>query len=202
MEFIMTKTIEFNAEVRSKSGTSSARADRLNKRIPAVVYGLGKENDNISVAQNDVLRELAKPGFRTHLFDLKIGSKSQRTVIKDIQFHPVTDMPIHIDFRRVDKTSKIEMLIPIKYINHDKSSGLKRGGTLNTVTHKINVSCTSENIPEHIEIDLTGLKGGDRVSMTSVKLPEGVSLAYNGQPTVCTVIKGRGKGAAAGEEEA
>ena len=197
----MTKTIEFNADVRSKSGTSSARADRLNKRIPAVVYGLGIENDNISVAQNDVLRELSKPGFRTHLFDLKIGSKAQRTVIKDIQFHPVTDMPIHIDFRRVDKTSKIEMLIPIKYINHDKSSGLKRGGTLNTVTHKINVSCTSENIPEYIEIDLTGLKGGDRVALSSVKLPQNIELAYNGQPTVCTVIKGRGK-SAAGEEEA
>lgn len=197
----MTKTIEFNADVRSKSGTSSARADRLNKRIPAVVYGLGEENDNISVAQNDVLRELAKPGFRTHLFDLKIGSKAQRTVIKDIQFHPVTDMPIHIDFRRVDKTSKIEMLVPIKYINHDKSSGLKRGGTLNTVTHKINVSCTSENIPEYIEIDLTGLKGGDRVALSSVRLPQDIELAYNGQPTVCTVIKGRGK-SAAGEEEA
>lgn len=197
----MTKTIEFNADVRSKSGTSSARADRLNKRIPAVVYGLGIENDNISVAQNDVLRELSKPGFRTHLFDLKIGSKAQRTVIKDIQFHPVTDMPIHIDFRRVDKTSKIEMLIPIKYINLDKSSGLKRGGTLNTVTHKINVSCTSENIPEYIEIDLTGLKGGDRVALSSVKLPQNIELAYNGQPTVCTVIKGRGK-SAAGEEEA
>jgi large subunit ribosomal protein L25 len=200
MENTMTRTIEFNAEMRTKSGTSGARAERLNKRIPAIIYGLGKENENISVAQNDVLRELTKPGFRTNLFDLNIGSCAQRTVIKDIQFHPVTDMPIHIDFRRVDKTSKIEMLIPIKYINHEKSSGIKRGGTLNTVTHKINVSCTSENIPEYIEIDLTGLKGGDRVALSSVALPENVTLAYNGQPTVCTVIKGRGK-AAAGEEE-
>jgi large subunit ribosomal protein L25 len=200
MEVTMTKTIEFNAEMRAKSGTSGARAERLNKKIPAIIYGLGKENENISVAQNDVLRELGKPGFRTHLFDLKVGSKAQRTVIKDIQFHPVTDMPIHIDFRRVDKTSKIEMLVPIKYINHDKSSGIKRGGTLNTVTHKINVSCTSENIPEYIEIDLSGLKGGDRVALASVVLPANVTLAYNGQPTVCTVIKGRGK-AAAGEEE-
>lgn len=196
----MTKSIEFNAEVRSRSGTSGARAERLSKKIPAIIYGLGQENEKISVPQNDVLRELAKPGFRTHLFDLKIGSKTQRTVVKDIQFHPVTDMPIHIDFRRVDKTSKIEMLVPIKYINHDKSSGIKRGGTLNTVTHKINVSCTSENIPEYIEIDLTGLKGGDRVAMTSVVLPANVTLAYNGQPTVCTVIKGRGKAAASEEE--
>lgn len=196
----MTKTIEFNAEVRARSGTSGARAERLSKKIPAIIYGLGKENENISVAQNDVLRELTKPGFRTNLFDLKVGSSAQRTVIKDIQFHPVTDMPIHIDFRRVDKTSKIEMLIPIKYINHEKSSGIKRGGTLNTVTHKINVACTSENIPEYIEIDLTGLKGGDRVALSSVVLPANVTLAYNGQPTVCTVIKGRGK-AAAGEEE-
>jgi large subunit ribosomal protein L25 len=197
----MTKLIEFSTEIRSKSGTSSARADRLNKRIPAIVYGLGKENETVSVAQNDVLRELAKPGFRTHLFDLKIGSKVQRTVIKDIQFHPVTDMPIHIDFRRVDKTSKIEMMIPVKFFNHDKSSGLKRGGTLNTVTHKINVWCTSENIPESIQVDLAGLKGGDRVAMNSLVLPEGVTLSHNGQPTVCTVVKGRGK-AGTGEEEA
>lgn len=197
----MTKLIEFSTEIRTKSGTSSARADRMNKRIPAVVYGLGKENETVSVAQNDVLRELGKPGFRTHLFDLKIGSKVQRTVIKDIQFHPVTDMPLHIDFRRVDKTSKIEMMIPVKFFNHDKSSGLKRGGTLNTVTHKINVWCTSENIPEYIHVDLAGLKGGDRIAMTSLVLPEGVTLSHNGQPTVCTVVKGRGKGAA-GEEEA
>lgn len=197
----MTKLIEFNTEIRTKSGTSGARADRLNKRIPAIIYGLGKENEMVSIAQNDVLRELGKPGFRTRLFDLKIGSKVQRTVVKDIQFHPVTEMPLHIDFRRVDKTSKIEMMIPVKFFNHDKSPGLKRGGTLNTVTHKINVWCTSDNIPEYINIDLTGLKGGDRVAMSSLALPEGVTLSYNGQPTVCTVVKGRGK-AGAGEEEA
>lgn len=196
----MTKLIEFNAEIRSTAGTSSARADRLNKRIPAILYGLNKDNESITVAQNDVLRELAKPGFRTHLFDLKIGSKTQRAVIKDIQYHPVTELPLHIDFKRVDKTSKIEMMIPIKFFNHDKSPGIKRGGTLNTVTHKINVWCTSENIPEYIPVDLTGLKGGDRVAMNSLVLPEGVTLARNGQPTVCTLIKGRGKSTGSEEE--
>lgn len=196
----MTKVIELTAELRNEAGTSSARAARLSKKIPAILYGLNKENDAITVLQNDVLRELSKPGFRTHLFDLKIGQKSQRAVVKDIQFHPVTDMPIHIDFRRVDKASKIEMMIPVKFFNQDKSPGLKRGGTLNTVTHKINVWCTSENIPEYIHVDLAGLKGGDRVSMTSLTMPDGVSLARNGQPTVCTVIKGRGKGAAEEEE--
>jgi large subunit ribosomal protein L25 len=197
----MTKLIEFTAEIRTKSGTSSARADRLNKRIPAIVYGLGKENETISVAQNDVLRELGKPGFRSHLFDLKIGSKTQRAVIKDIQFHPVTDVPIHFDFKRVDKTSKIEIMIPVRFFNHDKSPGLKRGGILNTVMHKINVQCTSETIPEYIDIDLSGLQGGDRVSINNLQLPNNVTLARNGQPTVCTIIKGRGKGAAATTEE-
>lgn len=196
----MTKVIELNAELRNEAGTSSARAARLSKKIPAILYGLDKENDAIMVSQNDVLRELSKSGFRTHLFDLKIGQKSQRAVVQDLQFHPVTDMPIHIDFKRVDKTSKIEIMIPVKFFNQDKSPGLKRGGTLNTVTHKINVWCTSENIPEYIHVDLAGLKGGDRVSMTSLIMPAGVSLARNGQPTVCTVIKGRGKGAAEEEE--
>jgi len=185
----LTKVIELNAELRNEAGTSSARAARLSKKIPAILY-----------SQNDVLRELSKSGFRTHLFDLKIGQKSQRAVVQDLQFHPVTDMPIHIDFKRVDKTSKIEIMIPVKFFNQDKSPGLKRGGTLNTVTHKINVWCTSENIPEYIHVDLAGLKGGDRVSMTSLIMPAGVSLARNGQPTVCTVIKGRGKGAAEEEE--
>lgn len=197
----MTRTIEFSVEQRAKAGTSSARADRTNKRIPAVVYGLGKENDLISISQNEVIRELGKPGFRTHLFELKTGSKSQRAVIKDIQFHPVSDMPIHIDFRRVDKSTKIDMMIPVKFINHEKSPGLKRGGNLNTVTHKINVICSADNIPEYIPIDLNGLKGGDRVSMNSLVMPEGVTLGHNGQPTVCTIIKGRGK-AGAGEDEA
>ncbi|MCP5322389.1 MAG: 50S ribosomal protein L25/general stress protein Ctc [Candidatus Paracaedibacteraceae bacterium] len=197
----MTRTIELNTEVRKTSGTSSARAERAKNRIPAILYGLKKENESFSIAQNDVLRELSKPGFRTHLFDLKIGSKTQKALIKAIQFHSVTDLPIHIDFQRVDKTSKFEILVPIKFINHEKSPGIKRGGTLNTVTHKINVMCTIDNIPEYIYIDLAGLKGGDRVSMSSLKLPEGVMLARNSQPTVCTLIKGRGKGASAEDTE-
>jgi large subunit ribosomal protein L25 len=198
----MTKLIELNAEMRSHTGTSGARATRLNKHIPAIVYGLNKDNECIAVSQNEVMRALSKPSFRTHLFDLKLGSKTQRTIIKDIQFHPVTDLPIHIDFKRVDKTSKIEMRIPIKFFNQEKSPGLKRGGTLNTVMHKINVWCSPDNIPEYVHIDLAGLKGGDRISMTNLKLPEGVTLASNGQPTVCTLIKGRGAKGSDSEEEA
>lgn len=192
-KYIMTRKIEFDAVARTKMGSSGARADRANKLVPGIIYGLNKDNESIALPQNELVKHLSKPGFRTTLFDIKIGSKAQQAVVQDIQFHPVTDMPIHIDFKRIDTKTPIEISVPIKYVNREKSPGLKRGGTLNTVMHRISVSCLATNIPEYINVDLAGVNGGDRVTLKSLKLPENVTLGRNSQPTVCTLIKGRGK---------
>lgn len=191
-ELYMSRTIELNAELRENAGKSSARAARSQKKIPAVIYGLKQANDSVVVSQNDVVRGLSRPGFLTHLFDLKVKGKSQKAIVKDIQFHPVTEQPLHIDFLRVDNKTSFEMSVPVKLVNHEKSPGIKRGGKLNVVIHRLNVVCKADNIPEYIPIDLTGLNGGDRVSLSHLKMPEGVELGANPQPTVCTVIKGRG----------
>lgn len=188
----MSRIIELEAELRENSGKSSARAARTQNKIPAVIYGLKQENNAVVVSQNDVVRALSKPGFFTHLFDLKVKGKSQKAIVKDIQFHPVSDQPLHIDFLRVDSKTPFEMSVPIRMTNHEKSPGIKRGGKLNVVTHRLNVICKADNIPEYIPIDLTGLNGGDRVSLSQLTMPTGVELARNPQPTVCTVIKGRG----------
>lgn len=198
----MTHTIEFDAQERTKIGTSGARADRSNNLVPAIIYGLGKDNQSIAIPHNEVLRQITKPGFKTSLFEIKIGSKKEKAVVKDIQFHPVTDLPLHIDFKRIDVKKAIEISVPIRYVNREKSPGLKRGGTLNTVMHRINVSCLPTNIPEYIEIDLAGINGGDRITLKALKLPENIELARNSQPTVCTLIKGRGKSSAAETAEA
>lgn len=193
----MTRTIEFDATARTKMGSSGARADRSNNLIPAIIYGLGKDNQSVAIPQNEVVRQITKPGFKTSLFEIKVGSKKEKAVVKDIQFHPVTDLPLHIDFKRIDVKKAIEISVPIRYINREKSPGLKRGGTLNTVMHRINVSCLPTNIPEYIEINLAGINGGDRITLKALELPENVELGRNSQPTVCTLIKGRGKSAAA-----
>ncbi len=199
----MSRIIELVAEPRTESGTSSARAVRLSNKIPAVIYGLKKENESFSVSYNDVIRALSKPGFLTHLFDLKISGKTQKAIVKDMQFHPVTDQPIHIDFQRVDNKTPIAMSVPVKLINHEKSPGVKRGGKLNVVMHRLNVICKADNIPEYIFVDIGHLSGGERVSLNQVVMPEGVELGVNSQPTVCTLIKGRGaKDAEESEESA
>lgn len=197
----MRKVLEFKAESRSQLGTSGARATRDNAMVPAVIYGLGKDNEHVALRHNEILREFLKPGFRTSVIEIETDGKKQRTVVKAIQIHPVSDQPVHLDFLRVDAKTPIELRIPVRYKNHDKSPGIKRGATLNTVTHYINVVCGMDNIPDYIYIDLTGLKGGDRITLANLQLPEGVKLGRNAQPTVCNVVKGRGVKGAAAEEE-
>lgn len=189
----MSNIVELSAQEKNGVGTGNARAVRRAGRVPAIIYGLEKENENITVPFADILKELKRPGFFSRLFDIKIGNKAQRTIVQDIQLHPVTDEPLHVDFMRINSKSRVKISVPVKLINHEKSPGLKRGGRLNIVAYRLNVVCFPDTIPSYIEVDLNGLKANDRVNLKNLALPTGVEIGRGNGPTVCTVLAPKGK---------
>ncbi len=176
----MVDATKIAAQPRERAGKGASRAVRRAGRVPGVIYGEKAPPTLIDLDPKTVQAEIDKPGFFTRVFDVEIGGKVQRALARDIQLHPVTDRPEHVDFMRVGATTRIRVGIPVKFINQDKSPGLKRGGVLNVVRHTIEVYCRVDNIPQSFSIDLDGLDIGDSIHISKVKLPEGV------KPTITT----------------
>lgn len=188
----MVETVKLAAQPRERAGKGASRAVRREGRVPAVVYGEKQAPELVSLDPRDVVREMHKTGFFTRVFDIEVGGRAIRALARDVQFHPVTDKPEHVDFMRVSDTTRIRVAVPVRFANADKAPGIKRGGVLNVVAHDIEVFCTITTIPRMIEVDLSGLDINDSVHISSIKLPEGVkptiardfTVAAIGAPTV------------------
>ncbi len=167
----MAATSSIAAEARDRVGKGAARALRRAGRVPAVVYGDNKEPLAISLDRNELIHEIAKPGFFRRLYDIKVDGKTHRTLPRDVQKHPVTDMPLHVDFLRVSAKAKIAVAVAVVFENEDESPGLKRGGVLNIVRREIELVCPATAIPEAVHVDLTGLEIGDGVHISNITLP-------------------------------
>lgn len=170
----MAEAHVITAEARDRTGKGSARATRREGRVPGVVYGDKKEPVAISLDRRELERELNKGGFFSRLFELKLDGESQRVLARDMQFHVVSDVPLHVDFLRLSRGARIVIDLPVVFLNEDSSPGLRQGGVLNVVRHEIEVRCDPDAIPEHIECDLAGLEIGDSLHISAVKLPAGV----------------------------
>jgi len=170
----MSEVQILKVESREEMGKGAARAIRRAGRVPGVVYGNKQETDLISLDPAELKRNLHKTGFFATLFDLKMGNKTVRVLPKDVQLHPVTDIPLHADFMRISKNSKIHVNVPVQFINETQSPGIKRGGVLNIVLHQIELICSPENIPNVITIDLSGLEIGDSIHISKIKLDKNV----------------------------
>ncbi len=157
---------------RERIGKGGARAARREGKIPAIVYGDGQQEECINVQYKDITLEINKGRLSSRTILLDNDGNKQRVITRAIQKDPVSDSFIHIDFLRLSKGAKIEVEIPVVFINHAESGGLKRGGTLNIVRHAVELSCPVDAIPSDIVIDLTGLELGDSVHIENVKLPE------------------------------
>ncbi|MDR0968815.1 MAG: 50S ribosomal protein L25/general stress protein Ctc [Holosporaceae bacterium] len=183
-------TVALEAKNREKCGTGSARSERRSGFIPCVVYGDKKEAEAICISRDLLNRYVRKSNFFSTVFEIScLKEKKQKLVAKDIQFHPVTDQPLHIDFMRVGKGSKVSVRVPLAFVNELASPGLKSGGVLNVLAHEIDVVCDPESIPDRIEIDLTGFEFHHTVHAQDVKLPEGINLPANGKNfTIATVV--------------
>jgi large subunit ribosomal protein L25 len=165
-------------QARENSGTGAARAVRRQGFIPAVVYGNNLAPVNVSIEGRLITKELKEPGILTRLYTINVDNKDQRVLIRDIQFHPVSDRPVHIDFMRISKDGKIAVDIAIHVINEEKSPGVREGGIVNLMHHTMHVTCSPEAIPASIDIDLTGLEMNGYIYLSDIKLPEGVSVLH------------------------
>ncbi|HWK44138.1 MAG TPA: 50S ribosomal protein L25/general stress protein Ctc [Stellaceae bacterium] len=184
----MTEIVTLAAQMRDRAGKGAARATRRAGRIPAVIYGDKKEPVMVSLDPKTLKIELNKSGFFAKLVDLQIDGQTHRTLPRDVQLHPVSDEPLHVDFLRVSATTRITVEVPVHFDNADKSPGLKRGGMLNIVRHEIELHCEANSIPERINIDLTGYDIGDSVHISAVTLPAGATPVINERDfTIATI---------------
>ncbi len=180
----------FHCEVRDRTGTGGARSTRRDGWIPGVIYGGGEEPVAIRLKQNEVLKAYLAGRMKAHLAKIDVpGEEGQQSVIaRDVQLHPVKDMPMHVDLMRVDEKTRIDVEIPVRFLNEDDSPGLKKGGVLNVVRHVVPVYAPATSIPEVFEIDVTGLDVGDAIHVSAINLPDRVTLVTTDRDyTIATI---------------
>jgi large subunit ribosomal protein L25 len=163
------------AEPKEGAGKGAARAARREGRIPGVIYGAKKAPVMVTLDPQEVHREIRGGGFFTTLFDVKVSGGNERVLARDLQLHPVSEKPLHIDFLRVSTSTVVVVEVPCNFINDEESPGIKRGGVLNVVRYTLELSCRADAIPNEIVVDLTGLDIGDSVHISQIDLPEGVT---------------------------
>jgi large subunit ribosomal protein L25 len=183
--------IVLNVEKREKIGTGAARATRNSGLIPGVLYGGARGSIPIEINAKDVEMAIRSGKFLSHMVELNHQGEKQPVIPRAIQFHPVTDKPIHVDLYRVEENAEIAIDVVVHFKNHEASPGLKRGGALNVVRHTIKLKCKANKIPEEIVIDLTGRDIGDSVHISQIALPEGARPVIRDRDFTIATIVGR-----------
>jgi len=185
----MSETLKLAAEMRERAGKGASRAVRRTGRVPAVIYGLGQPAVTIHVEEKLLVRQLSTGHFMNSVIELEIEGSTVRTLPRDVQFHPVTDRPIHVDFLRLSGDAVITVQVPVHFVDEDKSPGMKRGAVLNVVRHELQLDCPSNAIPDQIEVSLAGRDVGDSIHISSVVLPKGVtSHIHDRDFTIATMV--------------
>ena len=198
--------IVLNVEVRDRTGTGGAREARRAGKVPGILYGGPKGPVAVSVKANEFRKSLSTGQLHGHLVTLKYGDESQPVIAKDIQFHPVTDEPMHFDLLRVEAGSTIRIAIPVHFRNQDICPGLKAGGSLEIVRHDVELNCPANAIPEELVFDLSKTGLGDTIRIGDIDLPKGVTPVVADRDFVLATLKvsasGMSEAAAEGEAEA
>ena len=176
------------ANTRNTKSKGDVRSLRLNGNVPAIIYGGSEQNEKVSVSKKILKSLLNKEGFLSSIISLNVDGKNQNVLPREITYNVISDEPTHIDFLRVVPGVKIRIEVPVQFINHEMSPGLKRGGVLNIVRRKIELKCPSEKIPEAIVIDLDGIEIGESFKISSVKLEEGVTPTIIGRDFVIATL--------------
>lgn len=185
----MSDALTLPAEARERAGKGASRHLRREGRVPAVIYGGKEEPQMIHVEAKELVRQLGTGHFMNSIVTIELGGKKLRTLPKDVALNPVTDRPEHVDFLRLVKNAKVDVAVPVVFINEEKAPGLKKGGVLNIVRHDLELVCDAEKIPSEIEIDVTGKDVGDSIHISEVTLPEGSESAITDRDfTIATLV--------------
>ena len=197
----MASTIELEAAVRTGVGKGAARHARRAGQVPGVVYGGNQDPVAINIQQPVLLKLLKNGGFMSTLINLSIDGTPQTVICRSVQRDVVKDLPVHADFLRLSENSRINLSIPVHFVNEDASPGLKKGGVLTVVRNDVELRVRASNIPEAIEVDLTGLEVNDVVCISDVTLPEGVRPTITDRDFMIANISAPSALTAAEEEE-
>jgi len=176
------------ATIRTTQTRGQINTLRKNGEVPGIIYGGESANEKISLIKKDVKNLIDKENFLSNVISINIDGKDQQVLPRDIAFDAVSDEPIHIDFLRIVKDAKIILEIPVKFINHELSPGLKRGGVLNIVRRKVELRCPTENIPRELTVDLNGLDIGSSIKISSINLPENITPTIQGRDFVIATV--------------
>lgn len=179
--------IVLNVELRDQTGTGGARAVRKQDKVPGVLYGGSRGPVALAMRSNEFRKALYTGKLLGHLVTLKYGEETQPVIAKDVQFHPVTDEPMHFDLYRVDEHQLIRISVPLHFRHHDASPGIKRGGALNIVQHEVEVRAPADSIPEELVVDLTGVEIGDAIRIGSLTMPKGVEATHDAEFVLATI---------------
>src|SRR5689334_3451325 len=203
----MAEAIELKAWARQRLGKGGARAARREGRIPGSLYGDKKEPETIAVDYRAISQQMHTGHFQSTIFTLDVEGTKTRVIPRGVQLDPVRDFPIHVDFLRVSKDALVTVDVPVRFLNEAASPGLKRGGVLNIVRHEIPVRCPADAIPDHFDVDLTGLEIGNSIHISAINLPPNVRPTVTERDFTVATIVGRAAeepvpGAAAAAEAA
>ncbi|HEY6916326.1 MAG TPA: 50S ribosomal protein L25/general stress protein Ctc [Allosphingosinicella sp.] len=197
----MSEQLTLSAETRERAGKGASRAMRREGRVPAVIYGNKEDPVSIHVEEKALVKALSTGHFMNTVVMIDVGGKATRTLPKDVQFHPVTDRPLHVDFYRIGEHSTVTVEVPVRFINEEKAPGIKRGGVLNVVRHEIELVCDAAEIPDDVVVDLTGYDVGASIHISAVTLPKGAKPAITDRDfTIATVVAPSGMKSAEGAE--
>lgn len=185
----MSEALTLPAEARERAGKGASRALRREGRIPAVIYGGKEEPTPIHVEEKELVKKLKTGHFMNSIVDIMVGDLKVRTIPKDVALNPVTDRPVHADFFRLAKGGKIEVNVPVVFINEEQSPGLEKGGVLNVVRHELELICENDKIPGEIEISVAGKDVGDSIHISEITLPTGSQSAITDRDfTIATLV--------------
>ena len=176
------------ATKRTSTTTGQVNKLRLEGFIPAILYGGKKSNLNISLKKLQLLDLIKTETFMSKVFDLDIDGNPEKVLPREIAYDPISDEPIHIDFIRIVKDAILTLEIPVRFINSEKSPGLKKGGVLNIVRRKVELKCATENVPNELVVDLDGLEIGTSIKISSITLPENVKPTIQGRDFVVATV--------------
>lgn len=185
----MSEVLELAAEARDRAGKGASRALRREGRVPAVIYGNNEDPQMVHVEEK-ILNKLLHTGhFFNSVVMVEVGGKKIRTLPKDVAFHPVSDRPLHADFLRVSEHATVRVNVPVSFINEAAAPGIKRGGVLNVVRHEVELICDAAEIPDDVQVDLTGFDVGDSIHISAVTLPRGAKPTIEDRDfTIATIV--------------
>ena len=173
----MAISFELTAEPRSDTGKGASRRLRRTGKVPAIIYGGGKDPESLTLSHNEIIRNLEHEAFYSHILTIKVGGSETQAILRDLQRHPSKPSIQHMDLQRVSASEKIHMSVPLHFVGEEVAPGVKiQGGMVSHQLNDIDITCLAANLPEYLEVDVSTLSIGDALHMSDLKLPEGVEI--------------------------